>query len=237
MYKKCKTYKEKAECVKSLVDNCFKLKNNFNFPLEDIRNQTLNNIEKIAVINLSKLNFLDSWVIGGVQQKYFIRRLIGLLDDNMSQDVLRGWDKISKLSFVLLCQFQIENCVSTLNKSLSLKSRGGFYNEAEALILFLSLPKRCLKMLNVPALIRNTLHNNGIHNSSNQQKFCIIIRSVNYSFSPGRHISCATWEHIAHVLENSVVVLERIFNHKKIKALNSPIISDATKESLAGRIK
>ncbi|MDO8634004.1 MAG: hypothetical protein Q7K34_01795 [archaeon] len=217
MILEAKTFKEDCQNVKTLADTCLSIKKNLNYPVQDVRNQTLNNIEKISDSSLMILNLLDSWAIESPNQKYVISRLIGLEEPDKSNEVVNMISKMTKLGFVLLSQFQIENCTRTLAKNLGAHSgQNKFYSEAKSLINALNLTQDKLEILNTTALIRNTLHNNRVHYSSHGTK-TTVIKEARYEFIIGEHINCATWNHITHALQHSVYVLKEIFQHLQFK--------------------
>ena len=228
MFKECKGHKDQAECVVSLVEKCDEIKDTFGYSDQDARSLVCNNIRVISYSNVLLLNLLESWVIGDEMVRSFIPQVIGLQKPTEKQVAVAGrtLHRSSRLSLVLLAQFQIENCIRSIVRELGIVDRStGFYSVAKKLISELSLPDSDLDILNVSALIRNSLHSNGIHHSIGKQAKSIEteIDGVMYKFVDGEAVHCASVEHIAHAIENSMSILEKIFNNPQVEAMPDPI--------------
>jgi len=174
------------------------------------------------------LNLLDSWVIGDSNVQQFIPQVIGLREPTQKEVGVAGrsLQKTSKLSLLLLGQFQIENCIRSIVRNLKIVDKSiGFYKVAEKLITELNMSHYDLETLNTPALIRNSLHSNGIHHSIGKQAKTIKIEidGIEYKFVDGEAVHCASIEHVAHALEGSLCILEKVFNHPIVKTLPDPI--------------
>ncbi len=220
MYIEATSYPDHAKCIKSLVDACTIVIDKHKYSDEDIRTIAFANIRSIAHSSIFITNLLDSWAIGDDMIKRNIPRLIGLTEVTERSVNLAGESlgKTTKLSLILLSQFQIENFLHRVAVAIGCPSKGnGFYDKTSNLISFLGLGMNLVGELNVPALIRNSLHSNGIHNAYKGIDFKINLEGVDYEFIHGKKVSCASMPHIAHALENSVKVLDQILDHKKNK--------------------
>lgn len=227
MYKTCKSYSEQSECVASLGDKCSQALSSFSFHEKDTRRVTLNNVEMIARGGQMILNLLDSWCTGDEAVKQIIPQLVGLttVTDEGVKTAGDTLNKSSKLNLVVLGQFQIETCLRNIGNELGLASGGtGFYRTAEMLTQHLSCPTNMLEELNVPALIRNSLHCNGIHHGYRGSNTTIAISSVSYQFIHNNPVNCASWEYIAHALENSIEILQHIISTTQVRAIVNPIV-------------
>jgi hypothetical protein len=173
------------------------------------------------------LNLLHNWAIGNNTIRGLIPRFLGMSvitepSVRRAADIL---EKASKLSLALLGQFQIENCFRSLARELRVGApRQGFYTLAEALVQRLGLDQGHLDVLNVAALIRNSLHTNGIHYGYQGQDTVTAIEDVTYEFRHERRVQCASTAHIAHALEASTGVLEDVFRSAEVMALADPVI-------------
>ncbi len=127
--------------------------------------------------------------------------------------------KSSKLSLILIGQFQIENCISNISKALGISSGNkGFYKKTEMLIDHLGFAYDKLETLNTGALIRNSLHSNGIHHGYQGKSSHFKLEGVQYDFYHGKKVSCAALSHIAHALECSLEVLDEIISSSQVKS-------------------
>ncbi|MEK7524528.1 MAG: hypothetical protein AAB588_05885 [Patescibacteria group bacterium] len=220
MYKKETSFCDHSECIKSLVDTCTSIIGKHKYSDEDIRTITFANIRGIAYSSLGITNLLHSWVIGNEQIKQVIPQLLGMSEVTTRTVKLMGDDiaKTAKLSLILLCQFQIENLICLMANAIGATSKKkGFYDKVSSLIKSLELDSKKIEELNVPALIRNSLHSNGIHHSYDGKDFSITLQGVDYEFLNGKKVSCASMTHIAHSLENSLEILDEILDHEKLK--------------------
>jgi hypothetical protein len=128
--------------------------------------------------------------------------------------------KSSKLSLVLLGQFQVENCLRNIGMALGNEMSGtGFFAIAQPVLKHVGLG-HYLNILNVGALIRNSLHSNGIHHGYKRSDTVVDVDGVCYEFIQGQRVQCADWEHIAHALDASVSVLEEVFNTAAVSSIS-----------------
>jgi len=156
----------------------------------------------------------------------FTPALLGLVDVNDKSVQLMGDSihKTTKLSLILIGQFQLENCIENLNIALGLNSNlPGFYNKAKTIINHLGINSERLEILNTGALIRNSLHSNGIHKGFRNTDSHIRIEGVDYDFIHDQKVTCASLPHITHSLECAVNVLDEIIISQQIKQITSLI--------------
>ena len=229
MYKECKSYADQARCVSSLVDRCTTVRERFGYSDQDARGLVLNNIRFIAYGCQMILNLLDSWANIGPNNLDF-NRILGIkIARPKDYDVaLNALSKNNKLTLVLLGQFQIENCLRSLARELKSKDTGqGFYLLASGLLASVGLNgQQRMDQLDVPALIRNSLHANGIHKGHQGKDTRVPIGVVEYEFVNGQSVHCATTEHIAHAVESSVNILAEVFATEKVAALPDPVMDE-----------
>ena len=222
MFKSTNSLKYEAECVKSLVDFCTRIIEKHKYPDTDTRTAALVNVRFVGYSSLAIANLLDSWSKGDeTVRQVVIPSLIGLTDVNEKSVKLMGdsLHKSSKLSLILIGQFQIENCISNITKALEITSKNTFYSKAKALIDFVEFGNNELDVLKNGSMIRNSLHSNGIHNGyKGTDSHNILKYGVHYDFYNGEKVSCASLPHIAHALECSLEVLYGIISSSKVKS-------------------
>jgi hypothetical protein len=68
-------------------------------------------------------------------------------------------EKLQRLGFLVIFQFQIENLLANLlRETMGIASPKGYFKVVEQMVGLLPDSKRKLDVLNTPALIRNSLH-------------------------------------------------------------------------------
>jgi hypothetical protein len=174
------------------------------------------------------LNLLDSWCIGDEAVRTAIPQLLGLtgVTDHSVKVAGNSLHKNTKLSLALLGQFQIENCLRNLVREMTPDQPPpkAFFSLAQSLVTHLGLPDNLVAHLNVAALIRNSLHSNGIHAGYQGLDTVTTLNNVTYEFRHQQKVSCATVEHIAHALESSVGILSTMFSAPEVSALKDPVM-------------
>jgi len=230
MFKESKTQKDDAECILHLIETCTGLIKKYGLPDNDTRTASLVNVRLVSYSSLGIANLLDSWSIGDDVVRQTIPQLLGLVqvDDKSVRLMGDSLHKTSKLSLILLGQFQIENCIVNICNALGVESNTiGFYNKADALLSHCGFGQDELDVLDTGAQIRNSLHSNGIHHGSKKRKNCHFeLKGVQYDFTDGQKVSCATFPHIAHALECSVEILDDVFSTRQVKS-HASLIPDA----------
>jgi hypothetical protein len=133
----------------------------------------------------------------------------------VSEDMLRS----SKHFLLLEGQFQIEALFYNILRALGVaKPPRGFYKIASAVVneAALSQPADKVSSLNVAALMRNSMHANGVHSGST-----IVRKTINgldYVFEPGKPVSCAHWAHVTTALSASIGIVDEILRSQKVSA-------------------
>jgi len=143
------------------------------------------------------------------------------------------WDEfqiISKVSYITLTQFVIENFFKTLLSELNTSQDPptGFYKIVETLFDKITILDKQQKkdILNTMAMVRNSLHSNGIHvplhPSLNSKS--VTIGSQTFTFNKGQSTSISESQMI--VLINEVInILDEIVKSVEIQRLGSvPIL-------------
>jgi S-adenosylmethionine synthetase len=118
-------------------------------------------------------------------------------------------------------QFQLENLFRNTLKELGVSVPSGYYKVAEKITDRLSLPNRkhTIRRLNIIAYIRNSLHNNGIHEAFNKKDTIIQVDKIPFSFKHLKTVNCATWDHISHAWNGLLPVIRRIYFHSDVACL------------------
>lgn len=228
MFKESASHSEQAACVASLVTKTEDVRTRYGYSDEDARSVALNNMRSVAYSTQMVLNLLDNWCIGDESVRAAIPQLLGLtlVTDRSVKVDGDALHKNTKLSLALLGQFQIENCLRNLARELNTGQPPpkAFFSLAQSLVGRLGLPEGLVADLNVAALIRNSLHSNGIHSGYQGLDTVATLEEVTYEFRHQQRVSCATVEHIAHALESSINILATIFSTPEVGALDDPVM-------------
>ena len=164
MYKESASHSEQAECVASLVLKTEDIRTRFGYSDQDARSVVLNNVRFIAYSTQMVLNLLDSWCLGDEAVRAAIPQLLGLTNvtDRTVEVAGRALHKTTKLSLVILGQFQIETCLSNLARELNIKrSNRDFFLLTKSLIAFFGLPGALVAARNVAAFFLTSLSGKG----------------------------------------------------------------------------
>ena len=215
MFKISTSYRDDWNCYKSLSDACYELRSSLDLPIEDVRVNTINNLEKITQMTGMLLNPLICTEEASTPTTlHVVLKLYGYGNSKGGSEFLQQTAKYLKLAHITAAQFQIEHLIDSLDTEISGPSKQpGFFQRAQRLLASLQLSDPVLDELTIPARIRNSLHNNGQHRGAD---FDVTIQGIRYSASSGDYIDCATRPHCAHALENSVTVIESILSHPSI---------------------
>ncbi len=225
MFKAYKSHKDEAECVLNLIEICTTLINKYKYPDNDTRSASIVNIRLVSYSCLGILNLLENWTTADTIIRQNIPLLLGLTQIDSKSVKLMGdsLHKTSKLSLSLLAQFQIENCIKNICQALKKNHKKGFYNIANDLLTYLGKNHNAIEILNTNALIRNSLHTNGIHYGFKGSDFHSNLKGIRYDFFNGQKVSCASFPHISHAIECSIEVLDDIFSTRQLKSHTSLI--------------
>lgn len=229
-YLKYKSIAEVATRLSLLQDHVQLIYERLNYPPEgnsrrlmDVRPYTLGTIQSETAINVMILNILVAVNDGVIPVEKF-RQIIGLNVPTISLEY--ATTKMSdylRLTYVTMHQFRVENMIVNILSALDkTKVNRSFYRNAKALLNLLEIEDgdRQLNKLMVLQNIRNSLHSNGVHNNDDMG---ITIDDCPFLFVKGDLIKCAGWEHIIIACEASLMVIERILNHPKVRVINGLI--------------
>jgi len=131
-----------------------------------------------------------------------------------------------KLGFMTLTHFKIDNLFQNILKHLNtLPKKTGYWNLTDAILDQCSIPKTGTEkeILTAFANLRNSLHGNGIHRTSN---LTLTIDEMEFKFINGSRIDCASWEHIVVLLKANVDILGKVLLSDKVRSINTEIKDD-----------
>ena len=128
--------------------------------------------------------------------------------------------KFSRMSLVIMVQFQIENLFVNLLHALKPESkpRRGYIIILNELFKNISISdkeekKKTLKILQ---FIRNTYHSNGRHNNEPLTK---VIDGFEFKFVKGEGVNCASWAGIPIAIKATAELIDEIIKTPEIKKI------------------
>ena len=190
----------------------------------DARSVAISNCYLVNVFAEMILNVLRHMEEVGMYQREF-ENLFGGISGSY-QAALDNFSKMARLGFIVVFQFQIENMMKNILNALGrpVRPTEGFYNVASKLLEAIGVEGResKLDLLYLPALIRNSLHANGIHRLPTKR---IEFDGVVFEFIQDRAVNCATWDHKCLALNASLNVIEEILDASPVRSL--PMIAEA----------
>jgi hypothetical protein len=145
--------------------------------------------------------------------------ILGLTNRKALKSVLTDFNNNSKASFITMVQFAIENCIAQVIEAMGSKQpTGKFSRNIKLLLQLCSIPdlQRKLDLLLVPAMLRNTLHSNGIHKWPSKT---VTVDGEDFVFEKDSRVSCGSWSHIFHAVKNSLSIYEEIFTSERIRTI------------------
>lgn len=195
--------------------------NSYSYQDPDARRVALVNCRSFFDYAAMILNVVSYREQGRISESDF-RGLIGLSKGSTDRavDVL---EKNIRLSLVLLFQFQIENLFKNLLSALGIAGvPHGYHQILKKILCELKLSDIQIKhdTLYILAMIRNSLHSNGIHTDPSKT---VAIAGVTYDFEKDKKVSCAGWGHIIYAAEAGLDIVYEILDDGRITALPAPV--------------
>lgn len=209
---------ETSTRLQKLCERISKLRDSLGLPVEDARHIAL-----VACSDISQCVGVSAHIVKsfecGILKAEDLDRIAGIIPDQ-AKDAIALWIKNNRNSFLVMYQFTIENLLRNLSKEIGIETRKkGFAEISRALLGKLDLLE-FLDLLSLPALIRNTLHNNGIHSGQHDK---VTIDDFEFEFRNNEAVVCSGWGHIILAVNGSLDVVEKLLKHDRIARLNTPI--------------
>ena len=155
------SYREVAERLDALCRRFDEISSSRGYSDQDARRHALEQGRSITNAFLAIVNILSA----GDERRVDFGALIGIVHGD-TQTAANTLDNIGRASFVTLFQFKVETLFKNLLVNLGLTDPPqGYYNIIQELLSRVSINEkaRIQQILEVPALIRNSLHSNGVH--------------------------------------------------------------------------
>ena len=126
----------------------------------------------------------------------------------------------AKMELLVLVQFQVDRMMVDLLRAMSLTYSRRFVENARLLLdqADIGAPVTKAAWMYLPSLIRNTMHNGGIHGLGNR---VVTVGATRYDFRRNRVFEQAGWNHIVHALSAELDVLDELFQSDRMTNLGS----------------
>jgi hypothetical protein len=213
------TFADQADRVHSLYQFIADIRDKHSSEEADARRVNLNNIMMAANAATATLRLL-SWA--KQDGEGVLIQALGLSKPEyvnfVAEDLLRS----ARLFLLLESQFQIETLFRNILIALAQPpGKQGFYNVAEELLSVSGIEdvEAKLRVLNVAALLRNSMHSNGIHHGYKGSSTVENIDGVEFRFDHGDRVQCGSWFHIVTAIRASLKIVDEILDVPAIKGL------------------
>lgn len=135
-----------------------------------------------------------------------------------------------RLGLVIFFHFKLENLLGSLLDRISNRKLRGLVRTFTELSNEVGLSDISEKADIIKAFssIRNSMHNNGIHNHA---PFSVNVKGVNYKFIKDGVVQCASLDHSINLIQGITDIIDEILETEKIKGIKE-IIPDTYAEWL-----
>jgi hypothetical protein len=168
-----------------------------------------------SLLNLWLLIQFDSYLEVLDRHGNKVSRYVGLTEPDRTQFLLQ-YDTINRAGYCTKAMFDIEYFLNILAEHLGVKTDGGYWRVTERMKESLNLTDQQFKILNVPAALRNSLHNNGYHM---QKDFEVVICGKLYKFEKGKQVMFSGWDNLYIMFDKLLDVIVFIIESAKVKRL------------------
>ncbi len=140
------------------------------------------------------------------------------LEPKAREVFLEQYDNINRTAYLTKTMFQVEYFLKEILISLGENLNGEKYSKlAEQLLNSIDMNDgQKLNVLNTPAKIRNSLHNNGYSNYD----FKATIRGQSFKFVKGARVDCTGWDNLYIIFDELVGLLIEIIKSAKVQKIN-----------------
>jgi hypothetical protein len=128
-------------------------------------------------------------------------------------------DTVNRASYCTKAMFDVEYFLASIRSSAKSASTFNkhYFNFTKDLLLYIDInDEHTHKVLNAPAQLRNSLHNNGYADHD----FEVTLRGITYKFSKGKQVGSSGWSTIYVFFDELVNVLVEIIENPKVKNID-----------------
>ena len=127
-----------------------------------------------------------------------------------------------RLGLVIFFHFKLENLLGSLLSTISnkkLKGLGMTFNELAKEIGLSDISQKT-EIIKAFSSIRNSLHNNGIHNHAS---FSVNVGALKYEFIQGGVVQCSSLDHSINIIQVITDIIDEILESEQIKDIKDII--------------
>jgi hypothetical protein len=187
----------------------------------DARRVNLNNFMMAANAAMATLRILH-WAKQGGES--VLIQALGLERPEYITPVAEDLLRANRLFLLIEGQFQIETLFRNILTALGNSgSKQGFFNVATDVVKATKIPdpEQKVRTLNVAALMRNSMHANGIHYGWRGSDTVETLGDVEFRFEHGKRVQCGSWLHIVTALTASMAVVDEVLTSKALRAVGA----------------
>jgi hypothetical protein len=164
------------------------------------------------LLNLWLLIQFDSFLEVFASNSNKVSKYAPLTPQNTIQ-FMSQYDTINRASYCTKAMFDVEHFLKSVAKPLR-KDAKRYRDMTKNLKNSLKLTDYHLNVLNLPARVRNSLHNNGYHKENN---FQMKIRGHEYKFVKDEKIACSGWDKLYIMFDELLNVIEVIIESERVR--------------------
>lgn len=216
------SYADVADNLNVLAERFGHLRDQLGYSMLDARSHALHEGRNITQASLAIVNILSA----GEKKTIDLPRLIGLTQGTLqvAADML---DNTSRQMLLTLLQFKVETLFRNVLVGLGVTDPPqGYYRLTEKLLDSITAADktRTRAVLQVPALIRNSLHSNGYHHGFQGSSTSIELDGERFDFIDGQQVECAGWKHIILAFMAVLTIVEEILLTPEVQGLADPMV-------------
>lgn len=184
----------------------------------DGRNRALQSLIKICMWMLVEIKHIQPYASGNISQ---LMTMFGLNNPDAVKFV-NSMDIFLRASFFTLFMFETENLLKMIRNNLPNTSTSNKYYDISKDVLQITHPNNWQQkhdVLQVPAYVRNCLHNSGVHSKQNKS---FIIDNENFNFIQDQMFNKASWNYIFFMIDKLIDVLDEILINAQVRQLRIP---------------
>ena len=189
-------------------------------PDDDIRNEFLANMNMLTTwVNLQLTLYRDygKTTTGSICKKLSAQGG-GLTADQLSKKI-KNLDILNRRSYQTALMFEVEAFLKKISEILPEGELQGYEQLVKHILRELGIltnDSEEFRKLYYPAIVRNSLHNNGFHEG---KKYEGKIKGIPFLFEDGQQTKHAGWRHVYFFCIGILEVVELIFLHQTIQKI------------------
>ncbi len=205
---------------------CVSLGKALALPDEDARALVFNNVRSIAEGTVGILNLLHHW--GSSPGKEMIPALVGIYPKVIQSEInmmATSMLNLARLGFLFTAQSQIENGARNLARGLGTVDPSlGYYRLIQQIGAAVGLTTGQREALQVPAELRNSLHNNGVFHGYQGNDIVVTLNGCQFDFLHGQTVRCGSMSHYAAAFSGAIEAFFDLCRTPAVQAIQVPLM-------------